>query len=148
MGNESVHITRTYDALSDAVWTAITDPAAMRQWYFDISEFTPEVGFEFRFVAGTAEQKWVHLCRVTEVVTGRKLGYTWRYEGYDGISEVSFVLFPEGLKTRLTLTHTGLETFPRDRPEFARESFIQGWTSILEKSLKGFVEADPAHRIH
>ena len=31
------------------VWKAITDKDDMKQWYFDLAEFKPEVGFEFQF---------------------------------------------------------------------------------------------------
>jgi uncharacterized protein YndB with AHSA1/START domain len=32
-----------------SVWKAITNAADMKQWYFDIPGFKPEVGFEFSF---------------------------------------------------------------------------------------------------
>ncbi len=51
-----------------------------------------------------------------------------------------FQLFPEGEKTRLKLTHTGLETFPAINPDFAKENFAQGWEHIIGKSLKEFLE--------
>jgi hypothetical protein len=38
------------------------------------------------------------------------------------------------------LTHEGLETFPQNNPDFAKESFMQGWTYILGTSLKKFLE--------
>lgn len=53
---------------------------------------------------------------------------------------MTFELFEEGDKTRLKLTHEGLETFPADKPDFARESFAAGWTQIVGSSLKEFVE--------
>lgn len=58
----------------------------------------------------------------------------------EGNSEVSFELFAEGKKTKLKLTHTGLETFKTDNPDFAKESFIQGWTYFTTKALPEFLE--------
>jgi uncharacterized protein YndB with AHSA1/START domain len=81
-----------------------------------------------------------HLCQVTEAIPPRKLAYTWRYQGHEGNSLVTFVLLPEGEKTRLTLTHEGLETFP-PTAAFARENFEQGWTELIGKSLPEFLEA-------
>jgi len=54
---------------------------------------------------------------------------------------VTFELFPEGNRTRLKLTHTGLESFPSDVvPELKRENFVEGWNKIIGTSLKEFVE--------
>ena len=134
-------IERVYNASPEKVWKAITDKEQMKQWYFDLKEFRPEIGFEFSFYGGTDEKQYLHLCNITEVVKGKKLSYTWRYEGYAGISEVSFELFDEGSKTRLRLTHAGLETFPAtENPDLKKENFEAGWTEIIGKSLKEFVE--------
>ncbi len=125
------------------VWKAITDKNDMKQWYFDLAEFKPEVGFEFEFYAGDEKKKWLHLCKITEVVIGKKLTYSWRYDGYAGISYVIFELFKEGKGTRLKLTHNGLESFPSDEvPEFRRENFDAGWTSLIGTSIKEFVERE------
>jgi uncharacterized protein YndB with AHSA1/START domain len=115
-------IERTYNAPADKVWQAITDKDKMKQWYFDLKEFKPEVGFEFQFSGGTREQTFLHLCKITEVIPGKKLTHTWTYDGYPGESFVTFELFAEGDKTRLKLTHAGLETFP-GQPAFARTNF-------------------------
>ena len=133
-------IERTFNSPTDKVWKAITDKNQMKQWYFDLAEFKPEVGFEFQFLAGNKTKKWLHLCKITEVIEGKKLTYSWRYDGYEGISYVTFELFEDGNQTRLKLTHEGLETFPSVVPEFAKENFIEGWNQIIGISLKEFVE--------
>ena len=132
-------IERTYNAPADKVWQAITDKDKMKQWYFDLKEFKPEVGFEFQFLGGSKEKSYLHLCKITEVITGRKLTHSWQYDGYPGESFVTFELFPEGDKTRLKLTHAGLETFPAEK-DFSRESFTKGWTHIIGKSLPEYLE--------
>ena len=142
MATEPFIIERTYNAPADKVWQAITDKDKMKQWYFDLAEFKPEVGFEFRFDGGSEEQQYHHICRITEVEPGRKLTHTWQYEGYPGESFVTFELFDEGNKTRLRLTHTGLETFPQNSKDFARESFSAGWTHIIGISLKEYLEKE------
>jgi uncharacterized protein YndB with AHSA1/START domain len=140
MTNEPIVIERTYNAPIAKVWKAITDKNEMKQWYFDLAEFKPEVGFEFSFTGGEEGGKqFLHLCRVTEVIPGKKISHTWKYDGYEGNSEVSFELFPEGDSTRLKLTHAGLDTFPKIR-EFAKENFIAGWTDIAGTLLKEYLE--------
>lgn len=121
------------------VWKAITDKDDMKQWYFDLPEFKPKAGFEFQFEGGKDEKSYLHLCRITEVIPEKKLSYTWKYDGYPGNSLVTFELFKEGDKTRLKLTHEKLETLG-DNPDFARENFVKGWTYIIQKSIKEFIE--------
>lgn len=133
-------IERTFNALIEKVWKAITDKIAMKQWYFDLAEFKPVVDFEFEFSGGPPEKEYLHKCKVTEVIPGKKLTYSWRYEGYEGISYVTFELFPEGNKTRVKLTHAGLETFPASNPDLAKKNFAEGWTDIIGRSLKEFLE--------
>ena len=134
-------IERTYHAPIEKVWEAITDKDEMKQWYFDIPAFKPEAGFEFQFYGETKEgEKYLHLCKITDIVKGEKLTYIWRYDGYGGNSFVTFELFDEGNKTRLKLTHEGLETFPASNPDLAKENFAAGWNEIIGTSLKEFVE--------
>ena len=142
MNNTPFVLERTIHAPIEKVWKAITDKHEMKQWYFDLAEFKAEIGFEFQFLAGSEEKKYFHLCKITEVVVGKKLSYGWRYDGYEGNSNVTFELFEEGNNTRVKLTHTGLETFPKDKPDFAKESFAVGWTYIIGTSLKEFVEKE------
>jgi len=136
---EAIVIERTLEAPVAQVWKALTDVAQMRQWYFDLKEFNPEVGFEFDFIVEHEGVSYHHLCRVTEVVPQQRIAYTWRYKGEPGDSLVTFELFPEGNKTRVKVTHTGIETFPKT-PAYARKNFENGWTSIIGSELKEFVE--------
>jgi len=129
---EAIILERTFDAPVARVWKALTDVQQMRQWYFELEEFKPEPGFEFEFVVEHERNSYHHLCRVTEA-------YTWRYKGEPGDSLVTFELSPEGEKTRLKLTHTGIETFPKT-PAYARKNFEAGWTAIIGSELKQFVE--------
>ena len=134
-------IERTFSAAPNKVWEAITDTKKMKQWYFDLEKFKPEVGFKFQFLAGSDTKKYLHICKVMEAEEGKKLAYTWSYDNYPGNSLVTFELFEAGTGTRVKLTHSGLDTFPaKDDPNFAKESFAAGWTEIIGKNLKNFIE--------
>jgi len=85
------------------------------------------------------EKQYVHLCEVTDVIHGKLLTYSWSYKGYAGISYVTFELFPQGSKTLLKLTHPGLETFPESNPDFNAVNFVQGWDSIINRSLSAYL---------
>jgi len=138
--NSPVVVERIFNASASNVWKAITNKDDMKKWYFDLAEFKPEVGFEFRFEGGdkTKKQSFLHICVITEVEAGKKITYSWRYDGYEGISHVTFELFPEGDKTRLRLTHIGLESFKEEA--FARQNFAAGWTAIIGTQLKDYLE--------
>jgi uncharacterized protein YndB with AHSA1/START domain len=137
--SEPLIIERTFQAPVSTVWKAITNKDDLTRWSFEIKEFKPEVGFEFELRAEKNGVTYLHQCKVTEAIPEKKLAYTWRYEGYEGDSLVTFELFAEGDKTRLKLTHQGLETFPKT-PDFARGNFLAGWTQIIGVSLKQYVE--------
>ena len=141
MSNTPVIVEQTYNAPVTRVWEAITDANQMREWYFDLPDFKPEVGFEFQFTGGTEIKQYLHLCKVTEVIPERKLSHRWRYDGYEGNSEVTWELFPEDDGTRVKLTHSGLNTFP-PIADFAASNFNMGWNEILGKNLKNFVESE------
>ena len=136
---ESVIVERTLNAPVTRVWKALTDVDQMREWYFDLKEFKPQVGFEFEFSVEHEGTTYHHLCRVTEVIPEKKIAYTWRYKSEPGDSLVTIELFAEGDNTRLKLTHTGIESFPKT-PAYARKNFEQGWTAIIGTELKQFVE--------
>lgn len=91
INNNPFIIERIYNAPAIKVWQAITDNNEMKKWYFDIADFKPEVGFEFTFAGeGKEGEKYIHLCKVTEVVQEKKLTYSWRYKGFEGNSFVTF----------------------------------------------------------
>jgi uncharacterized protein YndB with AHSA1/START domain len=134
-------VERTFHAPVDLVWKALTNPDDIREWSFSVTDFKPEVGFEFQFSAQKDNVTFLHLCKVTDAVPCKKLAYTWRYEGYPGESLVTIELSADGERTKLRLTHEGLETFqPEKNPELARGNFVQGWTAIIGTHLKEFVE--------
>jgi len=144
MNHQPLVIERAFDASVQTVWDALTKNEQIKKWYFLLPDFKPVVGFEFTFTGGPDEDKpYIHLCRVVEVIPLKKLAYSWRYDGYIGYTIVSIELFEEGKKTRLRLTHSGLETFDQKITDFDRKNFEGGWNHIIGKSLKEFLEGVP-----
>ena len=139
MANDPIIIEQTFNAPVSELWKAISDKKQMKKWYFDIAKFEPVAGFEFQFLGGDEEKKFLHLCKVTEVIPRKKLAYTWRYDGYDGNSLVTFTLKEMENSSKLTLTHEDLDTFP-PVPELSKENFRTGWEYIIGTSLVQFLE--------
>lgn len=129
-----------YKAPPAIVWKAIADKDEMKFWYFDLVAFKPEVGFEFRFWGGTEQRKYLHICRITEVMKGKKLCHTWSYDGIPGETILCFEIEPSEKGTKLKLTHSGFETFPKDNADLDPKNFDKGWTQILGTSLKNYLE--------
>jgi len=130
--NTPIVIEAVINAPPDAVWNAVTSTDRMRDWQFDIKDFKPVPGFEFTFLGGPEGRKYLHVCKVTDAVPARKIAYSWYFDGYGGMSQVSFEMFPAGAGTRLRLTHAGVDTFPASNPDFAKQNFVMGWTAIVQ----------------
>jgi uncharacterized protein YndB with AHSA1/START domain len=138
---DEVIIERSFNAPIEVVWRAITEPEQMKQWYFPaLQTFKPEVGFEVRVNTECDGKKKEHLWKITKVVPGRKIAYSWNYTENRGHSAVSWELFDEGKSTRLRLVHTGLLSFqPEKNPNYGRGNFFGGWTFFAGR-LKDYVE--------
>lgn len=141
MTNQPIIIERLVDAPINMVWKAITDKYAMKEWYFDFEEFVPIVGFKFEFKGGPPDGiQYVHVCEITEVIICKNLTYSWQYDGYEGISFVTFDLTNQMDKTLVRLIHEGVESFDKNNPDFARENFVKGWTELINTSLVQYLE--------
>jgi uncharacterized protein YndB with AHSA1/START domain len=140
MKTEILVVEKEYEASVESVWQALTDKVKMREWYFNVDDFKPEPGFEFRFKGQNEGREFQHICVVSEAVLNRQLKHSWRYENYSGESEVTFEFISEGHKTRLILTHEGLETFPQHNPDFAVKNFSFGWNHILGIALPEYLD--------
>jgi uncharacterized protein YndB with AHSA1/START domain len=143
---EPIVVEQTFDAPIEKVWEAVTDADQMRQWFFEpIETFEPRIGFQTRFTVEADGREYLHLWKITEVKPPHKIVYNWRYGGHPGDSFVTWELSDEGEGTKLTVTHDGTHTFPRDDPAFTRESGQNGWEYFIQQRLKAFVETAPSH---
>lgn len=130
-----------YNAPREKVWSALTNNDEIKKWYFQFQDFKPKVGFKFDFISGPEDgPKYLHLCQITQLEEGTKLAYTWKYDNYEGNSEIIWELFDAGDKTRLTLTHIGLDSFEPNGTNFRRDSFKGGWNYFLNEALKNHLE--------
>ena len=141
METKPLVVERTFNAPIQRVWTAITDRHQMKEWYFDLEEFKAEKGFKFQFTGGDDQVQYLHECELLQAEPPHKLSYSWAYPEYQGYSVLTWELFEEGEnRTRLRLTHDGLESFPQDNPNFRVESFTGGWNYFVNEALPAFVE--------
>jgi len=143
MKNDPVIVERVYNVHTKDIWNVLTDNNEIKKRYFQLKDFKPKVGFKFDFLGGADEgPKYLHLCEITEIIEGKKIAYSWQYDGYSGNSIVNWELFDQGDKTLVRITHTGLETFDENGKDFSKESFRGGWTYFLNDALKNHLSKE------
>jgi uncharacterized protein YndB with AHSA1/START domain len=141
--SQPIIITQSFNAPVDKVWHAITQLDQMKKWYLpELEDFKPVVGFETQFNVHFDGKDYLHYWKITEVISGKKLMYIWRFPDYPGESLLSFELLPIGDKTELKLAHSGIESFPQDVPGFTWKDFSEGWTELICKNLKEYMDND------
>ena len=143
METKPLILERSYRASIEKVWKAITDRDQMKEWYFDFEEFKAEKGFKFQFTGGDEHVQFLHEFEILVSDPPNKLSCSWTYPDYKGYSVLTWELFSEGAnKTKLRLTHEGLESFPQDNPNFRLESFTAGWNEFINEALPNFIEKE------
>lgn len=138
--HQPIIVEQKFNKTREQVWSAITELPQMQKWFFEnIPEFLAEEGFETRFNVDAGEIQFMHLWKITEVIPLQKIVYDWRYDKLSGRGIVSFELFKEGEQILLRLTNFGLETFPKDIPEFSRDSCTGGWQYFINQRLNDYL---------
>jgi len=137
-----IEIQTVIKAPVERVWKALTDKTEMKAWYFDIQDFEPVTGTVFDFYEPGDHKKYHHIGEVLEVIPEKKLSYTWTYPDFSTAKttvtwEINAL---ENGDTSVKVTHTNTEEFSELGENFSRKSFAEGWSGILNQSLKPFLE--------
>jgi uncharacterized protein YndB with AHSA1/START domain len=129
------------DAPIDVVWTVITEPEHINNWFTDSATLDLRPGGEGHFawdVKG-ASRKNVNL-RVERLEPPHFFSFRWDYPDGDDPTEtnaplVEFSLEAQGGSTRLRLVESGLENVARSAEE--KETYFadhtSGWTHFAER---------------
>ena len=135
--DQSLVLTRAFDARREAVFRAWTDPAQVARWLgprtvkADVKTMDPRPGGNYRIAMHRADGG-VSTVQGTyrEVVPPERLSFTWAWEdeaGKPGHETVVTVTFREiGNRTELTLRHELFDT------RAARDDHGQGWTASFD----------------
>ncbi len=124
----------TYPLPPDAVWRALTTPAALETWLMknDLGEARP--GARFRFV-DRPRPFWDGICEceVIEADAPRRLALRWGVNGKGAPSTVSWTLSPApGGGTHLAFRHAGLEGV---MGWIMKKGMTRGWQRMVERSI-------------
>lgn len=137
-----IEIQSVVNASPERIWKALTDKNEMKSWYFDIPDFVAEVGAVFNFYEPGDHKKYHHAGEVLEVLPNEKLSYTWTYPDFSIEKTVVTweIIQIENGETVVKITHKETDRFDGLGENFSRKSFAEGWSGILNQSLKPFLE--------
>ena len=140
MDHSPVIVEQEFNVSLETLWTVITEPEQMRQWFFEnIPDFKAVVGFKTQFTVQSEERKFLHLWEIIEVQPQQKIVYSWKYGGYAGDAAVTFALSGKNDRSQLTVSHVVLKEFPQEIPEFRRGNCLGGWQYFIQKRLPDFL---------
>lgn len=119
-----VRFERRYDASTEELWSALTEPERLGRWLADVAELELRVGGRFLLrwqeSDGTQETDGTILA----LDPGRLIELNWTYPG-EPDSVARFELRPDGDGTILVLDHRGL-------PPGSIAGYGAGWHSHLD----------------
>ena len=136
-----VIVEQHFNTSPERLWRAITNPAEMRQWFFEqMPDFQAEVGFYTEFVIKNEGRTFTHCWTIREVIPEKLIVYRWNYPEYPGDSNVHFAIESQGDGALLRVSTEILEDYPDDIPEFKRESAVAGWKYFIQDRLPAYLD--------
>lgn len=123
------------------IWEALTEKSKQKVWYFDIPDFTTEVGKTFEFYESEAKE-FLHRCEVLDCVEEKLFQHTWSHPNESsGTSTVTWTIESAAGDETCTvkLSHRGLESFADAGEKFHPENYQMGWDAILKTNLRNFL---------
>lgn len=117
------------------VWSAISNADQISQWFIK-ADFKPDVGYEYTF---THEQTVVK-GKVLEADPVTNLLYTWTVCGTEPElnTEVRWSLEEKTDGTKLTITHTGFESYDKNSVAAFFSATEKGWDAVMVE-LAGYL---------
>lgn len=134
---EPIVINFTFNAPLAKVWNVLSDENELKKWYFPVENYKFETGSEFTFYESSDSKNYLHKARFLNIIPDQLIEYTWEHPNHSkGTSTVKWELEAEDEKTRLTLTHTGTESFADAGPAFTKANYEMGWNAIVGTMLR------------
>lgn len=136
-----IQIQQEYSVSKQRLWEAITNTQRMKDWYFDIKSFDLEKGEEFTFYEPGGENKYLHLCKIVQVIPQQLFQHTWQHPNNSkGISMVTWEISGDENNSRLNFSHEGIENMRDAGEDFKEENYQAGWNELIKQSLKNYLE--------
>ena len=144
MDNNTIHITKVFDAPIEKVWDALTNPESLKQWKSPEGMTTPDAQVDLhvdgKYAITMAGEHAGPTGKVTvrgiykQIVEPTKLVFTWQWEGQDEKTKITIELKElSDTKTEMNFRHEGFTD------NESRNSHRSGWNSTFEK-LETFLQ--------
>ncbi len=134
-----IKIEAIFNVTKEKVWEAITQPEIMKIWYFDMANFNLNIGNKFTFYEGE-KKEYLHTGEVLKVEQNKVLQHTWLHrEQSTGSSIVTWEIDEVDGKSKVTLTHEGVESFADAGPNFTVANYEMGWNALVKTNLRNYL---------
>lgn len=134
-----IKVEAVFDATKSKVWEALTNSEIMKIWYFDIANFNLNIGNKFSFYEGE-KKEYLHEGEILQVEENKLLQHTWTHpEQSSGTSVLTWNIDEIDGKTKVTLTHEGVESFADAGPNFAPANYEMGWNALVKTNLRNYL---------
>jgi uncharacterized protein YndB with AHSA1/START domain len=138
----ALHFEQEMNAASTAVYYALTNGAALREWLCTSSQVATRVGG--RIYLWWQQGYWA-TGEFLELVPDKKVVYSWQGRWETAVSTVTFALEPTDTGTKLVLDHTDL--LAGDEAAEMRQGVEEGWRAGLA-NLKSVLETGLDKRLY
>jgi len=134
-----IKVEAVFDATKSKVWEALTNSEIMKIWYFDIANFNLNIGNKFSFYEGE-KREYLHEGEILQVEENKLLQHTWTHpEQSNGTSVLTWNIDEIDGKSKVTLTHEGVESFTDAGPNFTSANYEMGWNALVKTNLRNYL---------
>lgn len=143
-----VRKTKIVEGSAKVVFSALTEPEKLAEWFQDEADLDVRVGGRIRLVTLKEKHPEWNLDRdyymggtIMEFVPNKRFSYSWKFKDTPNFPETLVTWELEQInpnKTLVKLSHVGFSG--NEKGNFSVESHNQGWTEALDK-LAGYCES-------
>ena len=143
-----VRKTKIIERSPKVVFSALTEPEKLAEWFQDEADLDNRVGGQIRLVTlkekhpeWNLERNYYMEGTIMDLVPNKRLSYSWKFKHTPNFPETLVTWELEQInpnKTLVKLSHVGFSG--KEKGNFSVESHNQGWTEALDK-LVGYCES-------
>ena len=139
MSPVTAQVSKTIDATSAQIWTALTAPACLKQFFFGSDvESDWKIGHPIRMTGEFKGMAYEDKGEILEIEPGERLSFS-HWSAMSGMADkpenyhvVSFDLSPDGKGTKVTLSQSNLRGDIKPSDLEHRAEYEKNWRTVLD----------------